>query len=105
VEFTLKHPNDRSRVARYGFDADRGHWAEVEDGGMVVACDRFEVGFDDEPVISVLHLLRTYGFIDGDNIADAFEWPSLPPDWRCRRPPRGVLRVLRVIRDLEAAAW
>jgi hypothetical protein len=81
-----------------------GYWAEVEDGGVVVVWDQNETGFDhDRPVISVLHFLANYGFLDGDDVFDAFELLSLAADCRCRRPRRGVRRALGVISNLKLA--
>jgi hypothetical protein len=113
VRWTLPHPDDPTVRATYGFDPERGVWAELEYCGVVVVHDRFEIDFDGErPVRSVLRFLSEYGFLRGDEVDAALEncrdgnFQTCPHGWPCgrrRAPGRRVRRVIAVISNLESA--
>jgi hypothetical protein len=101
VEWTLKL---NGREARYGFDAERGCWAEAVHTGAVVSFDAIEAGFDcDWPMLAILYFMADWGLIDADSVNEAFELLTLAPV--CRGPlRRGVRRVLKIVSNLERAA-
>jgi hypothetical protein len=104
VDFRLRHPTHPSWRATYGWSPERGYWADVDDGVVVVVCDRFEIGFHgDRPVISVLMFLTDWGFVDWDDVLDALHRLPLAPSCQ-QRPRRGVRWVLRIIENLKVAA-
>jgi hypothetical protein len=117
MDFVIRHPRDRTWIARYGADPELGCWAEVPYSGVIVVCDQNEVGFDGErPALSVLNFLAGFGFIFRGDVDAALAWLDEenshsenfwrgPPWWsgRGHRQPRGVRRVLRIISNLDRA--
>jgi hypothetical protein len=107
MQWTLKHPTDRTSTATYGAD-EQGHpWASLECNGVLVRYDATEQGYDFEtPVRGLLWFMAQFDFFSGDDVADAFQWlDSGDHGWPGRRRARrrGVRRVLTIIERLRMA--
>jgi hypothetical protein len=105
VEFTIRHPDDRSQITRVGHDPRRGGaYIEIQRGDVHIAFDEIEMDVGLDPTREILDLLASFGYVGIDDLAAARNWLSRPSCWRQLRPPRRVRRVLWIVRELEDAA-
>jgi hypothetical protein len=112
VQGTLNRPDDATVKATYGYDPERGVWAELVYCDGRVVHDATEINFDFErPLLSILRFLASYAFVAPNDVDDACEW--LAGKCRCvtfeagdhgwpscsrRAPRRGVLRIVENLR-------
>jgi len=94
---------DRTVVARYGHDPERGGvYVEIDDDEWRLAT--YEANCDYDAVLGVIEILASFGFVGSDDIEAALEWLETPPEWRRGLPAGGVRRLMRNVGRLSEVA-
>jgi hypothetical protein len=101
VQFTLRHPKERSKRAVYGFSLERGFYVTVTEVASVSTYDMTLPEYDEKaPLEGALRFLLLHGFFTADEFAGAMALLEDP----LPQGPRRVRRVIQIARNFQAAS-